>query len=227
MSDLIEEALHDNEYEKERSASGCVDGTEVEVKKESYTTKLQDKEWKVAVYLNGNDYHDEQEAGLSAKDAEKIFQRLVEKYDLRSSSDTVFQELSEMDEMDEETIERIREIASRDKQDDVEVGEMSDDKGTEEVEMWCKECGTKAKHGTGIGHYCPNQDCRVGDGPELVDNRAKAKDQDIGREVNAEDCDECGGTLKKVEDTVHATGFADSFKAECVDCGHTQHVPAW
>jgi hypothetical protein len=53
------------------------------------------------------------------------------------------------------------------------------------------------------------------------------EDNDIGREVSCEDCEQCGGTLYKSDSTVHATGFADSFEAECSECGHTQHIPAW
>lgn len=178
MSDLIQEAIEDDTYEKEREASGVVDGTKVTVKKKSYRTKLQHEEWKVAVYLHGNDYASEQEASLTAEDAEELFNELVEKYNLGDEG-TVFQQLSEMDEIDDETIERIKEITNRQTLDEPSVGNVSD------------------------------------------------KDDDIGREVTVEDCEECGGTLKKSSPTVHAPGFADSFEAECVHCGHTQHIPAW
>lgn len=33
----------------------------------------------------------------------------------------------------------------------------------------CGECGTTCKHALGIGHYCPNDDCPVVDGPGLIE----------------------------------------------------------
>lgn len=37
------------------------------------------------------------------------------------------------------------------------------------AETWvCDKCGTKCEYAPGIGHYCPNQDCSVGDGPEIT-----------------------------------------------------------
>jgi len=53
------------------------------------------------------------------------------------------------------------------------------------------------------------------------------EDNDIGREVSCEDCEQCGGTLYKTSSTVHAKGFGDSFEAKCSECGHTQYIPSW
>jgi hypothetical protein len=223
MSDLITKAIEDDTYEQEREASGVVDGTQVTIRKKSYTTKAQREFWKVSVYLHGNDWASEQETQLSAEEAEERFNELVDKHSLGSPGDNVFKQLSEMDEVSDETIEKIKRIAQGSEPAKPEIGDVSD----EPEDMWCRECATKAKYGPGIGHYCPNQDCEVADGPELVDSKSKTKDQDIGREVSAEDCEECGGTLEKTSSTVHAPGFADSFRAECVDCGHEQHVAAW
>lgn len=127
MTDLIRDALEDDEHEQERSASGIVDGTQVEVRKKSYRTKLQEEEWKVAVYLHGNDYHESQETALTAEGAENRFQELVEKYNLRSDEQNVVKQLSEIDEVDDETIEKIKRIAQRSETAKTEIGDVSDE----------------------------------------------------------------------------------------------------
>jgi len=141
MTDIIEDAIEESELEQEREASGTVDGRQVTLRKKSYTTRTQEKQWKVAVYLDGNDYSEEQATSLTAEEAEARFQSLVKKHGL---------------------------------------GEEEDD------------------------------------------------NSNIGRIISFQDCDECGGDLKQVSDVVQGAGsFADSFKAECVDCGHEQHVASW
>jgi len=87
----------------------------------------------------------------------------------------------------------------------------------EEEQWWCTECLTEANTGTGIGPYCPNKDCEVGDGPELTQRKP----------VTVENCDVCSGQLFKSGNTVHAAGFADSYPAECKDCKNRQIIPAW
>jgi len=219
MGDLIEEALDDTP--KEKSTVVTVDGEQIRIDKSHISSPMNESYWEVSVnvadqYGSFSDVPDERESSLDAEEADDLYTELVEKYDER---DNVFKSLAEMDEVDDETLKRIKEIAGR--------NDAESDESEERDDMWCRECATKAKYGPPIGHYCPNKGCEVGDGPELVNSKSKTKDQDIGREVTAEDCDECGGTLRKSSSTVHAPGFASSFRAECVDCGHKQEIPAW
>jgi hypothetical protein len=83
MTDIIEDAIEESELEQEREASGTVDGRQVTLRKKSYTTKMQKKEWKVAVYLDDNDYSEEQATSLTAEEAEARFQSLVKKHGLK------------------------------------------------------------------------------------------------------------------------------------------------
>lgn len=53
-------------------------------------------------------------------------------------------------------------------------------------------------------------------------------DDNLGRVVTVEDCDECGGTLRKTSETTQGGGsVASSYEATCVGCDNKQYVAAW
>lgn len=66
--------------EEEQTATGVVDGVQVSVSKESYTTLTNHREWKVKATSSTG--HRSQESGLSHEKANEQFEELVEEYDL-------------------------------------------------------------------------------------------------------------------------------------------------
>jgi len=50
---------------------------------------------------------------------------------------------------------------------DGEVAVIDGDGSHTWSDHWCVECGARAKGAPGIVPYCPNEDCSVGDGPEI------------------------------------------------------------
>jgi len=135
--DIIEEALRENKLNQEREATGTVNGRQIRVTKESYQTRMQRTLWKVAVYLDGNETHDNQETRLDAQKAEMKFNHLVDKHDL----------LSEEEEQDDSNIGRIidfencEECGGKLKQ----VSDVTEGFGSfaSSFEAECTECGNE------------------------------------------------------------------------------------
>lgn len=82
MSDLIEQALESAETETEREASGCVDERHITIRKKCYRNRDQSTNWKVAVYVDENDYPETQETGLDAGEAEELFRQLCQTHNI-------------------------------------------------------------------------------------------------------------------------------------------------
>jgi len=83
MTDIIEKALDDWQDEQEREATGTIDGHNVTLKKKEYEVEqLGPTAWKIAVYIDQNDYPAEQSKNLEANEAQEEFMSLVSKHDL-------------------------------------------------------------------------------------------------------------------------------------------------
>lgn len=67
--------------ERERKASGLVMDEDTTITKSSYQQRNQMERWKVAVSVDGN-LSTKQEAGLSAQEADELFESLCQKYNL-------------------------------------------------------------------------------------------------------------------------------------------------
>jgi len=84
MGDLIERAIDGWQDEKERTATGRVQGHDVLLEKEEYTSEQRGpKSWKVSVYIdNDGPLPNEYETCENADDAQEKFEALVEAYGL-------------------------------------------------------------------------------------------------------------------------------------------------
>jgi Ni/Co efflux regulator RcnB len=83
MTDLIEKALEEWQDENERTAYGVIDGHEVRLRKEKYKPgQLKPEMWRVAVYVEGEDYASKRNQNLEASTAQKEFEKFVDKYNL-------------------------------------------------------------------------------------------------------------------------------------------------
>lgn len=49
------------------------------------------------------------------------------------------------------------------------AGDGTSEEPRDESRYKCGECGTVCEEAPGIGHYCPNQACSIGDGPGLIE----------------------------------------------------------
>lgn len=117
----------------------------IKITKERVKLNYTEIKWAVRVYLENKDKYDEQEINNTPEDAEKLFQKHVDEYNLTLNTE---------------------------------------DENTE--------------------------------------------NDDIGRKVTVENCNECDGQLRKISSTVSGGGsFAASYKAKCIDCDNTQHIAAW
>lgn len=53
--------------------------------------------------------------------------------------------------------------------DDLFCEDPEDSENDGEPRYRCGECGTECNHAPGLGPYCPDEDCEVGDGPGLIE----------------------------------------------------------
>ena len=87
MTDIIQEAVEGWKDETERTATGEVQGHSVRLEKKEYEVEQRGPTaWKVAVYLNGEDFRTTDKKDLDAGEAQQLFTELVSRYDLEQQS---------------------------------------------------------------------------------------------------------------------------------------------
>jgi len=80
MRDLIKDALDETHEEKE--ATGMIGNKSVKVTKERVKLHYAEIKWAVRVYLSEKDEYEKQEFNNNPEDAEKLFQKHVDEYNL-------------------------------------------------------------------------------------------------------------------------------------------------
>ena len=84
MTDIVQEAVEGWADEKERTATGEVQGHSVRLEKKEYEVEqLGPTAWKVAVYLNDDSFRTTDKKDLEAGEAQQLFTELVNRYDLK------------------------------------------------------------------------------------------------------------------------------------------------